>query len=148
MSPEKTPRKQRVKGKPWKPGQSGNPAGRPAGSGLVGKLREAVAARAPELVEALIAKALEGDTTAARVLLDRVLPVAKSEALPVSLPGVATGTLTERAESALKAVGNGTLAPDTATSLVATVGALARIRETEELEARIRALEERTNEGD
>jgi len=144
VSAETSPRKQRAKGKPWGKGQSGNPAGRPAGSGLVGKLREAVAARAPELVEALIAKALDGDTTAARVLLDRVLPAVKPEALPVTLPGVAKGTLTERAESALKAVGNGTLAPDVATALVAAVGALARIRETEELEARIRALEERS----
>ena len=144
MSAETSPRKQRAKGKPWGKGQSGNPAGRPAGSGLVGKLREAVAARAPELVEALIAKALDGDTTAARVLLDRVLPAVKPEALPVSLPGVATGTLVERAENALSAAGAGTVSPDTATTLVAAVGALSRIRTAEELERRIAALEERS----
>ena len=34
----------------WKPGQSGNPNGRPAGTGEVGKLRAAIAKRVPDLL--------------------------------------------------------------------------------------------------
>lgn len=59
-------------------GKSGNPKGRPVGSGVTGKLRSAIEARAPELIEMLIQKALEGDTASAKFLLDRVLPAVKS----------------------------------------------------------------------
>ena len=37
----------------WKPGQSGNPKGRPAGTGEVGKLRAAIAKRVPDLLDAM-----------------------------------------------------------------------------------------------
>ena len=54
----------------WKPGQSGNPKGRPAGTGEVAKLRAAIADRVPELLAAMMARALDGDVGAARLLLD------------------------------------------------------------------------------
>ena len=40
----------------WKPGQSGNPKGRPAGTGEVAKLRAAIADRVPELLSKLMAR--------------------------------------------------------------------------------------------
>jgi len=46
-----------VKQKPpgrWKKGESGNPKGRPAGSGDVSKLRAAIAARVPEILAKLL----------------------------------------------------------------------------------------------
>ncbi|MBV2208200.1 MAG: hypothetical protein KUL77_01370 [Thermomonas sp.] len=128
----------------FKPGQSGNPAGRPKGSGLSGELRRAIAADAGEIVTAMIQRAKDGDMQAAKALLDRVLPALKSEAAPVSLPSLAAGTLTARAEAALAAVAEGDLAPDTAAALVAAVGTLARVVETSELLARIEALEAST----
>ena len=53
----------------WKPGQSGNPKGRPAGTGEVAKLRAAIADRVPELLAAMMARALDGDVGASRLLL-------------------------------------------------------------------------------
>ncbi|MFT3792041.1 MAG: DUF5681 domain-containing protein [Rudaea sp.] len=144
---ETSPRK-RGKGAPWRKGESGNPKGRPKGSGLVGELRRAIATNATGIVEALARQALAGDTQAARVLLSKVLPDVKAEALPVHLPELAAGTLTERAQAALQAAGAGEVAPDTAAALVAAVGALARLREVDELESRIAALEERRNENE
>lgn len=129
-------------GRRWKAGESGNPNGRPKGSGLAGELRKAIAASSPDIVRRLTEQALAGDVQAARILLDRVLPSAKAESLPVDLPGLASGTLTERAEAALNAAGAGRVAPDVAAALVAAVGALARLKETDELEARLRTLEE------
>jgi hypothetical protein len=140
---ETTGRKQRGKGKPFAKGRSGNPKGRPKGSGLSGQLREAIAANAPGIVKTLTNAALAGDVQAARVLLDRVLPALKAESLPVRIAGLDAGTLTQRAENALKAAGDGEVAPDTAASLIAAVAALTKIKEIDEIEARIKALEEK-----
>ena len=125
----------------FRKGQSGNPAGRPKGSGLAGELRRAIADDARDIIAATIQRAKDGDVQAARLLLDRVLPALKSEAATVSLPRMAEGTLTARAEAALEAIAGGELAPDTGAGLVAAVGSLARIVETSELLARIETLE-------
>ena len=57
--------KKRAPGR-WKKGESGNPKGRTPGTGEVPKIRAAIAARVPEILDKLMALALEGDTGAAR----------------------------------------------------------------------------------
>lgn len=142
---DRSGRKQAKRPGRFKPGQSGNPKGRPPGSGLAGKLRRAIAADAEDVLAALLKQAKAGDVQAARVLLDRVCPPLKAEAQTVSLPGLDSDTLTARAEAALAAVAAGELAPDVASALVAAVGALARVHETDELERRIQQIEETVN---
>lgn len=126
----------------FKPGQSGNPNGRPKGSGLAGTLRKAIANDAADIVQTLIEQAKGGDVQAARVLLDRIVPALKAEAQAVEVPGLAAGGLRERAQAVLDAAATGELAPDTAAGLVAAVGALARVVEINELDVRIAALEQ------
>ncbi len=58
----------------WKPGQSGNPKGRPPGVGEIGKMRAAIAGNVPAILESLTTAALAGDVQAARLLLERALP--------------------------------------------------------------------------
>ncbi len=124
----------------WKPGQSGNPAGRPKGQSEVGKIRAGIAARLPEILEKLIELSLAGDTSAARLLLERAIAPLRSvdPAVMLNLPD---GTLTEQGRAVLAAVAAGQLAPSIGTSLVSAISALAKVTEIDELEKRITALE-------
>ena len=130
------------KGHSWKPGESGNPKGRPKGSGDVAKVRAAIAARIPELLAAMMQRALDGDVGAARLLLERtVAPLKATElAQPLNLP---LGTLTEQGRAVMAAVSAGELAPGQGAALVGALGALARVAEVDELAARVAELEKR-----
>lgn len=124
----------------WKPGESGNPKGRKPGTGEVGRIRASIAARVPELLAAMMARALDGDVGAARLLLERAVAPLKAAEQPqaVTLPG---GTLTEQGRAVLAAVAAGELAPGQGAQLLAAIGALARVSEIDELAARVAALE-------
>ena len=126
----------------WKPGQSGNPKGRPAGSGEVAKLRAAIADRVPELLAKLMAQALEGDTAAARLLLERAIAPLKATEQPQALT-LPDGTLTDQGRAVLASVAAGELAPGQGAALLGAIGTLARVAEVDELTARITALEEK-----
>lgn len=143
---ETSRRKQRGAGKPWKPGESGNPKGRPPGSGASAQLREAISKDLPAIIKALVSKAKKGDAAAAKVLLAKCLPDLRAEAASALVPGFDTGTIAERAQAALEAAGRGDLPIDLAAAMVTSLGALARIKEFDELEARLRALEALANE--
>lgn len=124
----------------WKPGQSGNPAGRPPGVGEVGKLRAAIGERVPELLSAMMDRALEGDVGAARLLLERAIAPLKAaeQTQALTLPD---GTLTEQGRAVLAAVAAGQLAPGQGAALVSAIGTLARVTEIDELAKRIEKLE-------
>ena len=124
----------------WKPGQSGNPKGRPAGSGEVAKLRAAIADRVPELLSKLMAQALEGDTAAARLLLERAIAPLKAAEQPQALT-LPDGTLTDQGRAVLASVAAGELAPGQGAALLGAIGTLARVSEIDELAARVAALE-------
>ena len=126
----------------WKPGTSGNPAGRKPGAGEVGKVRAAMAKHVPALVAVLLERALAGDIGAARLLLERTIAPLKAseEPAPLALPD---GTLTEQGRAVLGAVAAGELAPGQGAALLASLGTLAKLIETDELAARVAALEAR-----
>ena len=125
----------------WKPGQSGNPAGRPVGSGEVAKLRAAIAGNVPAILQSLTDAALGGDVQAAKLLLERVLPALKpaEQAQAVNIP---EGTLTDKGRAVLDAVAAGELAPGQGAALLTALGTLARVAEIDELTERIKRLEQ------
>ncbi len=126
----------------WKPGESGNPKGRARGTGDVARLRASIAGSVPAILQALTARALEGDVGAARLLLERAVAPLKAAELPTPLP-LPEGSLTQRGEAVLAAVADGTLAPGQGAALLGALGTLAKLVETDELAARVAALEER-----
>lgn len=129
----------------FRKGQSGNPKGRPKGRKTTAQaLRERITERAGEVLDTVVEAALAGDLQAARLVLERIVPPLRAQSQPVELLGLAhCQTLTERATAILAAVGAGELAADTGAQLLGALGTVAKIRETDELEARIRALEAR-----
>jgi hypothetical protein len=127
----------------WKPGQSGNPAGKPPGSGELQKLRAAISQHVPEIINQLVTAARAGDIQAARLILERVLPPIKAieQHQPINLPN---GTLTEKGHAVMAAVAAGDLAPGQGAQLLSAIGTLCKVVEMDELTRRIEALESRT----
>lgn len=126
----------------WRPGESGNPNGRKVGTGEVALLRAGIAKHVPSIVKKLVAQAKGGDTAAARLLLERALAPVRAAEAPVSFE-LPEGTLTERGDAVLKAAAAGELSPGQASQLMTALAAQAKLTETDELAARIAALEAR-----
>lgn len=124
----------------WKKGESGNPSGRKPGTGEVARIRAAIADKVPAILESLLARALEGDTGAARLLLERTVAPLKAVE-PAQVLALPDGTLTEQGRAVLASVAAGELAPSQGAALVGAIGALARVTEIDELAQRVAALE-------
>lgn len=123
----------------FKKGQSGNPKGRAPGSGEAAKLRADLLEHVPTAIEALVAKIKDGDVSAIRVLLDRVLPPLKAVDRPVPL--LLPNGLAAQGRTVMEALGRGEITPDEAANIMQSVLAQTRIVEVDELERRIAALE-------
>lgn len=125
----------------FKPGKSGNPKGRPPGVSEAGKLRAAIAEDLPAIIDMLREKALEGDTQAARLLLERVLPAVKPIEATVEIDIPEDAELTQQGEAIVRAVAQGLLAPGQGGALLSGLGSVAKLKEIDELTKRIEALE-------
>lgn len=94
------------------------------------------------LTRAAIAKALEGDTTALRLCLDRIAPPRKDNPVSFTLPAIASAADAVSASSALlAAVAAGEVTPDEAGRVMALLTSHKNLVETGDLETRIAALE-------
>lgn len=128
----------------WKPGESGNPNGRKPGT------RNRATVLAMELMEgeisAITRKVLDaakaGDMTAARMVIERLVPPAREKPLSIELPhsGTAAG-ISGAQESVLQALAAGDLLPAEANILTSIIENRRKALETQELEQRISALE-------
>lgn len=146
MTAAKTVRRQR--GRPFQPGQSGNPNGRPKGARNATTL--AVEALLDGEAEALARKAVElglgGDITALRLCLDRIVPPRKDRHITFTLPEMKTPADAANGLAAIvAAVASGDLTPSEAAELTKLVEGFARVLETVDHEERLKALEGKLN---
>jgi hypothetical protein len=140
-SPAKTGSKQ--SSNHWKPGQSGNPKGRPKGS----KHKATLAAMALmegdlEIITGkLIEKAKAGEAWAIMFLMSRLVAPARDNPITFKAPKMEkTADLRKALGSVLKAVGKGELTPEEALAVAGVVNGLGLALAVEELEDQIEGL--------
>ncbi len=128
----------------WRPGQSGNPKGRPRGQSEVARFRLAIEQHVSDIVDRLVILAKSGDVQAARLLLERVLPPLKATEPTVAVSLPLNGTLTDKGQAMLAAAAEGLISPGQAAALVSVVAGIAKVKEVDELAARVEALEKKS----
>ena len=124
------------------PGQSGNSAGRPVGSVKTDTLRNALLNHAPGILNMLVKAAKGGDIQAAKLVLDRCIPVLKPVEAPIRIDGInGLVTIIERGEATLTAIGDGNITLAEGQSMMTILASQARLIESCELLERIATLE-------
>jgi Family of unknown function (DUF5681) len=129
----------------WRKGKSGNPAGRPKGAR--NQTTRAALALLEGEAEALTRKAvnlaLEGDTTALRLCLERIAPPCRERSLHLSLPRLETsGDLLSAHAVILAHVANGDITITEASALSVLLERQARLLEVHDFEQRLARLEQ------
>lgn len=125
------------------PGRSGNPAGRPVGvPDQRTSLRELLQPHARQLVQKAVDLALEGDTQALKLCLERIIPPLRPRDGVVHLD-LAVGGLADQGRSIVEAAGRGELTPAEASELLAVLATFCTVVEVDRVKARITALEAR-----
>lgn len=144
MAAANSAKKQR--GKPFKPGQSGNPGGRPQGSR--NKATLAIAALFEGEAEGLTRKAIElakeGDLAALRLCLERICPPSRERPITIDLPKIETiADIAAGTGVIIQAVARGEITPGEGTALANMLEGRRKALETDEIVRRIEEIEER-----
>jgi hypothetical protein len=132
------------RGRPFERGKSGNPKGRPKGArNQATLLAEALLdGEADAITRKVINKALDGDTAALRLCLERLLPPKRERKVAFRLPKIETAVDAAHASSLVIAeCAAGNLSPGEASEITNLISSHTRLLETAEFEARLAALE-------
>jgi hypothetical protein len=134
----------------FKPGKSGNPRGRPAGarnkaSLLLDKLMQG---GAEEIMNTIIDRAKGGDMSAARLVLERLVPPAKERPVAIKLPDASTAKgLLDAQELIIASVASGGLLPGEGEALMRMLDNQRKTIETADFEERLRKIEEQLEDN-
>ena len=137
-----TPRNpcEKTRGRPFEPGNPGKPPG--ARSRVTRAIEGMLEGQHERLTQVAIDKALDGDTVALRLCLDRLAPPRRDAPISIEIPAVQSAADAVSASAAvLAAVAAGECTPDEGARVMALLTAHKAIVETGDLESRIAALE-------
>ena len=123
----------------FKKGESGNPSGRRPGTTAGAKLRKSIETKAPAILKTVIDAAIGGDLAACKILLDRIIPVLKAQALPVNVP--IGETLPDTGGNIIVATLTGSIPPDIGSQLITALANQGRLVELQELAERLQRIE-------
>src|SRR5262249_35637712 len=142
---ENTASKQR--GRPFEPGQSGNPKGRPKGSRNRASLiaEQLLDGEVETLTRTIIKKASDGDMSALRFCMERLVPAVRERRVTFELPSkIETAKDAAKASSAiLTECADGNLSPNEAAAVMALISSHVRVLEATEIEDRVAELEKK-----
>jgi hypothetical protein len=133
----------------FKPGQSGNPAGRPKGSrnATTVALENLLDGQAEALTNKAVDLALGGDMAALRLCMDRILPPRKDRPVTFDLPPIkSAGDAAAVTSAVLVAVAAGELTPSDAAEIGKLIDSYVKAFETAELAERLERLERMTTQ--
>ena len=119
-------------------------SGRPKGSRNKATLaiESLLQGQAEALTQTAVTKALEGDSVALRLCMERIAPAPKDQPVSFSLPQMNNALdASEAAGSVLNAVSNGELTPIESTRVLGLIESYRRTLELMEIEERLKALE-------
>ena len=119
-------------------GKSGNPSGRPKKD--TANLKPLLAKHGEAVLQKVIDAALEGDLTACKLVLDRLYPAIKSQAMPVNIP--VGETLPETGINIVTETMAGNVAPDIGASLITALSNQAKLVELTEVSQRLERIEQ------
>lgn len=125
----------------------GNP-GRPKGARhkYLLAVESLLEGQAEGLTQKAVDLALEGDTTALRLCLERIAPPRKDTPVKLDLPSMTSAQdASEAAQAVLSAVSEGSITPLEGAAVMGLIEQYRRTLETTELELRISALENRND---
>jgi hypothetical protein len=125
----------------FQPGVSGNPKGKPKDKTPATLLRKSIIDDMPEIILKLVEQAKNGDTTAAKILLDRCCPTLKPQALAISLP--INGSLAEQGGEIIRATLSGHIPPDIGAQLISALASQGKLIELQELTLRLDNIEKK-----
>jgi hypothetical protein len=131
----------------FKPGQSGNPKGKPRGTkDKRTALRQLLEPHAEGLVQKAVDMALEGDSSALRLCLERIIPAYRAQDAPTGIDlskmdlSCPEGIL-KAGNAVVGAVTEGRVTPDHGKALVTLLDSQRKALDTVELEQRLADLE-------
>jgi hypothetical protein len=120
-------------------GQSGNPKGRTPAHITVTKVRKGLADDLPDILNKLIELAKGGDVQAIKLVLERVCPALKPQAVPINLPFVES--LAGQGNEIIKATMSGKIPPDIGSQLITALANQGKLIELQELTERLQRVE-------
>jgi hypothetical protein len=133
----------RVRGRPFEKGRSGNPGGRRRGSRNKAKIAAAalLAGESQALTRKAVEMALDGDPTAMRLCMERVLPPCRERTVKFSLPpiegtrtgetsGPSAGDIARAMDAVTSALAEGEITPGEAEKIAGVVDTFVRAIET------------------
>lgn len=123
----------------FKKGKSGNPAGRPMGLIAATNARKEIEKALPEILEKVIELAKGGDMQACKILLDKVCPNLRPQALPIIL--AIDGGLVEQGNEIIKATLAGEIPPDIGSMLITALANQGRLVDLEEMAVQLKRIE-------
>ncbi len=129
---------------PFKKGQSGNPLGKRPGTRhkATQAAQDLLDGEAQAITRKAIEKALDGDSMALRLCLERLIPPRKDRPIALGLPQVVgVGDIPAALGTILAAVAQGEITPGEGQSVAGMLGAYCKAVELVNHEARLEALE-------